>query len=123
MDPVSLIIGIITLCIVLFVPGYAITLALFPNRKEIDDIERVTLSFAFSIAVVPLVLVLENFVGIPVNVVSSLGTTILVTVAALAYFFKKEPKAWERVREGDLYALLLMEAPKQKPSPKRKGKK
>lgn len=43
------------LVMVLFVPGYALIAALFPNKKDIDGIERAALSFGLSIAVAPLI--------------------------------------------------------------------
>jgi uncharacterized membrane protein len=42
----------------LFIPGYVLIFALFPTRKTdkgIDILQRITLSFGFSIAVVPLI--------------------------------------------------------------------
>ncbi|MDD2438671.1 MAG: DUF1616 domain-containing protein [Methanosarcinaceae archaeon] len=41
--------------LVLFLPGYALTAALFISEKELDGIERVALSFGLNIAIVPLI--------------------------------------------------------------------
>ncbi len=46
---------------VLFIPGYALVAALFPDDEEINWIERVALSLGLSIAVVPLLGLLLNF--------------------------------------------------------------
>ena len=43
------------LAFVLFFPGYVFITALFPNRKELDNLERLALSFGLSIAIVPLI--------------------------------------------------------------------
>jgi len=43
------------LSMVLFVPGYTLIAALFPQKKDLDGIERLALSFGLSIAVVPLI--------------------------------------------------------------------
>jgi uncharacterized membrane protein len=43
------------LAMVLFVPGYSLIAALFPDKKDIDGIERAALSFGLSIAVTPLI--------------------------------------------------------------------
>ncbi|AEK73109.1 hypothetical protein GQS_06055 [Thermococcus sp. 4557] len=43
------------LAFVLFFPGYVFITALFPNRPELDNLERLALSFGLSIAVVPLI--------------------------------------------------------------------
>ncbi|MBP1911648.1 DUF1616 domain-containing protein [Thermococcus stetteri] len=43
------------LAFVLFFPGYAFITALFPEKKELDNLERLALSFGLSIAIVPLI--------------------------------------------------------------------
>ena len=51
----------------LFIPGYAMTYALFKGG-EIDKIERIALSFALSIATVPLILFYLNWgFGVRIN--------------------------------------------------------
>ncbi|CAJ36755.2 conserved hypothetical protein [Methanocella arvoryzae MRE50] len=71
---------------VLFVPGYAFIAALFPNRKDLDGIERAALSFGLSIAVVPLIGLGLNFTpwGIrldPIVVALAIFTLLCVLVA------------------------------------------
>jgi len=49
---------------ILFIPGYVLVFALFPAKKTdrgIDTLERLVLSFGFSIAVVPLIGLLLNY--------------------------------------------------------------
>ncbi|NJE06979.1 DUF1616 domain-containing protein [Thermococcus sp. M39] len=43
------------LAFVLFFPGYVFITALFPKKKELDNLERLALSFGLSIAIVPLI--------------------------------------------------------------------
>lgn len=43
------------LAFVLFFPGYSFVTALFPEKKELDSLERLALSFGLSIAIVPLI--------------------------------------------------------------------
>lgn len=110
------------LAFVLFVPGYALIAALFPEagesptveedesddegwlssrqRSGIDGIERVALSFGLSIAVVPLIGLALNFTpwGIrltPIMVATSGFTLVLVAVAA---YRRWELPAEERFR-------------------------
>ena len=45
----------------LFFPGYALHTALFPGRGRLDVAERVALSFGLSIAVVPLIGLVLNY--------------------------------------------------------------
>ena len=59
---------------VLFIPGFVLTFVFFPYNLEkdsIDWLERVALSFALSIAVVPLAVFYFNLVGVKINVLNS----------------------------------------------------
>jgi uncharacterized membrane protein len=40
---------------ILFIPGYVTVLALFPDKEDLESIERVALSFGLSIAIAPLI--------------------------------------------------------------------
>lgn len=53
--PDSVIRTIIGLPFLLFFPGYLAIAALFPAKDDLDDIERVALSFGLSIAITPLI--------------------------------------------------------------------
>lgn len=48
--------------LILFLPGYFFIEMLFPERKSLDGIERVTLSVGSSLAISPLTVLLLNFV-------------------------------------------------------------
>ena len=52
---------IVGLPFLLFFPGYAMLMALFPNRESIGGVERVALSFGMSIAIVPLIGLILNY--------------------------------------------------------------
>ncbi|AIU69529.1 hypothetical protein TEU_03730 [Thermococcus eurythermalis] len=53
--PDSLLRKALGLAFVLFFPGYVFITALFPEKKELDNLERLALSFGLSIAIVPLI--------------------------------------------------------------------
>ena len=40
---------------ILFIPGYVTVLALFPDKEDLESIERIALSFGLSIAIAPLI--------------------------------------------------------------------
>ncbi|KAB1198225.1 MULTISPECIES: DUF1616 domain-containing protein [Haloferax] len=73
---------------VLFVPGYAMIAALFPEAGDgdegIDGIERVALSFGVSIAVVPLIGLVLNFTPWGIRLVPIMVATSGVTLALVA---------------------------------------
>ena len=47
--------------VILFIPGYVLIAALFPEKRSIDGIERFALSVGLSIAVVPLIGLVLNY--------------------------------------------------------------
>src|SRR3989344_7630188 len=67
---------------VLFLPGYLLTFLFFPKslneNERIDGIERIALSFALSIAVVPLMVFYLNLIGIKINLFN-----IFITILAI----------------------------------------
>ena len=80
---------------VLFLPGLVMTFAFFPAKnqgeKEIDIIERIALSFALSVAIVPLLVFYLNLVGIKINIlnVSLVIAFIILAGLAIIYWQKK----------------------------------
>lgn len=91
---------------VLFIPGFIISYIFFPNTKEfeekadndknslktIDWIERIALSFALSIAIVPLVVFYLNLIGLKISLINSFFTILSIIVISsliLAWRFNK----------------------------------
>jgi uncharacterized membrane protein len=82
---------IIGLPLVLFIPGFALSYALFPKKKDIDTLERIALSFGLSIALIPLVVFFMNkFIKIPITVYSSLAVTIAITLIGVILWKKRK---------------------------------
>jgi uncharacterized membrane protein len=52
---------IFSLPAIFFIPGYLLTIVLFIEKKGINDIERITLSFGLSITILPLILLCLNY--------------------------------------------------------------
>ncbi|ASJ10297.1 hypothetical protein A3L12_02790 [Thermococcus sp. P6] len=73
---------VLGLAFVLFFPGYAFITALFPERKELDNIERLALSFGLSIAIVPLIGLALNYTPWGIRL-----TPILVSLTAFNILF------------------------------------
>jgi len=70
--------------LVLFVPGFVIVKLYF---KEIDIIEKVALSFALSIAIVPLVVFYLNKLGMRINTLNSFLS--IVGIIAVSFVVKR----------------------------------
>jgi uncharacterized membrane protein len=82
--------SILGLLFVIFFPGYTLVAALFPKKSNLDGVERLALSFALSIAVVPLIGLILNYTwGIRLeSIVLSILCFILI-MAALALYRRR----------------------------------
>lgn len=69
---------------VLFLPGFVISYIFFPRKetdsKKIDWIERIALSFALSIAIVPLAVFYLNLIGLKINLLNSFLTILVILI-------------------------------------------
>jgi len=70
--------------LVLFLPGYVITFLFF---KKLDLIERIALSFALSIAIVPLVIFYLNKIGMKITTLTSFLT--ILGIIGISYGISK----------------------------------
>ena len=81
---------IIGLPFVLFFPGYTLIAALFPKKDAISGIERLALSFGLSIAVVPLVGLILNYVWeISLYPILTSISVFIVVMCAVTYFRRR----------------------------------
>lgn len=72
------------LVLILFVPGYALTWAFYPQKQDITVSERVALSFALSISGVMLaVLFIDLVLGIDTTALNIVLTIIALTLLSL----------------------------------------
>lgn len=72
----------IGLMFILFFPGYAFITFLFPERRELDTIERIALSFGLSIAITPLIGLALNYTPFGIRL-----TPILLSLSAFNILF------------------------------------
>jgi hypothetical protein len=73
---------------VLFIPGYTLIETLYPNKKDLDGLERLALSIGLSLALVPLVGLVLNYTpwGIRLDpIVFSLVALSLVLAISAAF--------------------------------------
>ena len=94
---------VLGIILVLFLPGYALTGAVFPAKKDLNGIERVAISFGLSIAVVPIMGLGLNYTSwgireIPVLTVLSVFTLL---TCAVAYYRRR------LLPEAEVYGVSL----------------
>ncbi len=79
---------ILGLPIVLFIPGYILLSALFPNRGSLSGIERITFSIGLSIAVAVIIGVILNFTpwGITIYPLLISFTIFIVVIVFVAWY-------------------------------------
>jgi uncharacterized membrane protein len=92
--PIAYIRNILGIIFVLFLPGYAFIKALFPTTvpikttsENLDNIERIALSFGMSLALVPIVGLILNYTPLGIRLapitLSLLALTMICATAAL----------------------------------------
>ena len=86
--PSSIIRIILGVPFVLFFPGFALITALYPRRTGLGNIERVALSIALSIAVVPLIGLILNYTpwGIHTNPILLAIAFFTLAMSAIAWW-------------------------------------
>lgn len=94
---------------VLFLPGFVISFIFFPKTKKFDDgkdikeeredesgaidwLERIALSFALSIAIVPLAVFYLNLIGLKINVLNSFLTILGIIIIGLGIIYWKNKR-------------------------------
>ena len=93
MPLIELVLGLAALFLTVTVPGYFLTLGFFPDRTEIDSIERFTFSLVFSVSFLPLAVLIENMVfGIPINFTSSIASVLLLIIIGLVSWMIRTQK-------------------------------
>lgn len=88
---------ILGLPFVLFFPGYTLIATLFPKKNDLDGIERVALSFALNIAVVPLIGLFLNYTPWGIRLEPILISLIVFTasLSVIAYYRRRKIPAEE----------------------------
>lgn len=82
MGPIAYLRWALSFIFILFLPGYCFIETLFPDRKDLDDIERFTLSVGSSIAISPLTALALNFTPFGIRL-----TPVLTSLACVTMLF------------------------------------
>ena len=98
-NPARIVIG---LPFILFFPGYSLIAALFPEKKSLDVIERIALSFGLSIAVTPLIGLGLNYTpfGIRLDPILVSVSAFNMLLCAVAY--------WRRTKASEPFIPMAM---------------
>ncbi|ASA78626.1 DUF1616 domain-containing protein [Thermococcus sp. 5-4] len=83
------------LAFVLFFPGYVFITALFPEKKELDNLERLALSFGLSIAIVPLIGLGLNYTPWGIRLIPILVSLTIFNVVFAIIAIHRRSKAFE----------------------------
>ncbi len=94
--PESLLRKALGLAFILFFPGYSFIAFLFPEKKDLDSVERIALSFGLSIAITPLIGLALNYTpfGIrltPVLLSLAMFNTVFSLLAIHRRFMARDP--------------------------------
>ncbi len=85
--PFRIILGLI---FILFLPGYSLIAALFPKKDDLDNIERLALSFGLSISVTPLIGLLLNYTPFGIRLAPILiSLSIFTILMCIIAFFRR----------------------------------
>jgi uncharacterized membrane protein len=106
-NPLAIIRLILGLIYILFIPGYVLQGLLFPRKNDLDNIERVTFSFALSGVIIPPIALLLNWLpwGITLwPIVTSLSVFILACMIVSIIRRSRMP-AWERLEPNMRFSL------------------
>lgn len=71
------------------VPGFAVTLALFPRMGQISWAERIGSSFVFGITPQLLLYFLAKNLSVPIDTTTSLAAVAVITVAGVAVWKRR----------------------------------
>ncbi|NJE11135.1 DUF1616 domain-containing protein [Thermococcus sp. MAR1] len=89
--PESILRKALGLAFVLFFPGYVFITTLFPEKKELDNLERLALSFGLSIAIVPLIGLALNYTPWGIRLIPILvSLTVFNLIFAVVAIYRRE---------------------------------
>lgn len=94
---------ILAVPVIMFFPGYTVLLALYPRRTSLGGVERLLLSMALSLAVLPVILLLLNYVW-SLELFPSL-------ISVTAFIFIMSAVSWWRQRSLSLNDKLTITLP------------
>ena len=83
MEFVDIVIGTMTMIALVFIPGLALSLAVFPKKDELDLIERIGFSFVLGLIPQLLQYLLDKNFSVPITTTTTYGLIALTTALGL----------------------------------------
>ena len=101
---------VLGLAFVLFFPGYALVVALFPRKGDLRSIERLVLSFGLSIAVVASIGLALSYTpwGIRLHPVMFSLLGFIIILAAVAWYRRRRLSSGERFAPNLSFRFALL---------------
>jgi len=91
MDLSTIIFVSIGIILLILIPGFALSLALFPRKRDLDTVERIGLSFVLGLTPQFILYFGDKNLFIPVNFYTTLISIILTSfVGIVIWFFRRE---------------------------------
>jgi uncharacterized membrane protein len=91
MDVNTIITGAIGIILMIFIPGYCLTLALFPKR-EFDFVEMSGISIILGFTTVFVLYALNKNLSVPINTMTTYLVLILLSVIGLGVWYVRKGK-------------------------------
>lgn len=83
---------IVGVLIVLFIPGYFLTLALFPKKDELEETERIAMALPLGLMPIFLLTVLDLTVGLRFSFLVNVIAILFVCLVSAYFFYKRGGK-------------------------------
>lgn len=95
----SIIRAVLGLILVLFIPGFALVLALYPRKEDLETVERIALSSVLSIALTMLMaLFLDMGLGIDYTDLNMVTALVIFTLLCLVAWFIQTGGRYSRAK-------------------------
>lgn len=92
MDFPTILLTALGILILIFIPGFCLSLAIFPKRKSVDIIERLGLSFLLGLTPAFSLYFLEKNFFVPVNFLTTSLTFLLVSLIGILIWWVRKGK-------------------------------
>ncbi len=91
MDVTNIIVGAVGIVLMVFIPGYCLTLALFA-KKELDFVEMAGISFILGFTPVFLLYAFNKNLGIPIDSITNYIILIFICLMGIGVWYKRKEK-------------------------------